>query len=73
MAVFSTDQNRQFFYVGSYKADAASLTAKGDATVIIDKDNNLHVNQLGQAGLLKTDIIEPANVLNAQASAPKDM
>lgn len=73
MAVFSTDQNRQFFYVGSYKADATELTTKGDATVLIDKDNNFHVNQLGQAGLLKTDVIDPANVLSVQASAPADM
>lgn len=71
MAVFSTDQNRQFYYAGAYQA--STLTNPGDVKVVKDKDNNLHIQQLGKGGIVKTDVIDVTKILGAKASAPADM
>lgn len=71
MAVFSTDQNRQFYYAKAFQA--SSLANVGDIKVIKDKDNNLHIQQLGKGGVVKTDVIDPTKILGAKASAPADM
>lgn len=71
MAVFSTDQNRQFYYAGAYQA--STLSNPGDVKVVKDKDNNLHIQQLGKGGIVKTDVIDITKILGAKASAPADM
>lgn len=71
MAVFSTDQNRQFYYAGAYQA--STLTNPGDVKVVKDKDNNLHIQQLGKGGIVKTDVIDVTKIIGAKASAPADM
>lgn len=71
MAVFSTDQNRQFYYAKAYQASA--LSDPGDVKVIKDKDNNLHIQQLGKGGVVKSDVIDITKILGAKASAPADM
>lgn len=73
MAVFSTDQNRQFYHVSAYKSNVTGFTNDGDATVVTDKDGNIHIIQRGKGGLVKTDVIDKANILSVNASAPADM
>lgn len=73
MAVFSTDQNRQFYYAAAYQSSVDDLKAAGDVTVKVDNDGNFHIFQKGKGGLIKTDVIDKCNILGAQASAPADM
>ena len=72
MAVFSVNQNRQFYYAGAYVADVKSLAKKGDVTVSADKEGCLHINQLGYGGVEKSDIINPTKVSEIRLSGPKD-
>lgn len=72
MAVFSVNQNRQFYYAGAFVADINSLAKKGDVTVTADKEGCLHINQLGYGGVEKSDIIDPTKVTEIRLSAPKD-
>ena len=73
MAVFSTDQNRQFYYAGAYKASVDACTTAGDVTVKTDKDGSFHLFQMGKGGLVKSDLISKDKILSVQASAPADM
>lgn len=72
MAVFSVNQNRQFYYAGAYVTDVNALAKKGDVTVTADKEGNLHINQLGYGGIEKSDMIDPAKVTELRLSGPKD-
>ena len=73
MAVFSTNQNRQFYYAGAYKDTKDAVTAPGDITVLTDKESNVYFMQKGHGGIVRSDMINPALVSYAKISTPEDM
>lgn len=73
MAVFSTNQNRQFYYAGVYKDTKKEVTTPGDITVLKDKENNVYFMQKGHGGIVRSDMINPALVSYAKISTPEDM
>ena len=62
MAVYSTNQNRQFYVVGELNP----------ATGGKDKDGNLYFSVTGAVSKLRTDLINPSSIVAAKASAPAD-
>ena len=73
MAVFSTNQNRQFYYAGAYKDTRDAVTALGDITVLKDKESNVYFMQKGHGGIVRSDMIDPALVSYAKISTPESM
>lgn len=73
MAVFSTNQNRQFYYAGAYKDTKDAVTAPGNITVLTDKESNVYFMQKGHGGIVRSDMINPALVSYAKISTPEDM
>lgn len=73
MAVFSTNQNRQFYYAGDYKDTKDEVKAPGDITVLTDKESNVYFMQKGHGGIVRSDMINPALVSYAKISTPEDM
>lgn len=73
MAVFSTNQNRQFYYAGAYKDTKDEVIALGDITVLKDKEDNVYFMQKGHGGIVRSDMINPALVSYAKISTPDSM
>lgn len=73
MAVFSTNQNRQFYYAGAYQDTKDAVTALGDITVLKDKEDNVYFMQKGHGGIVRSDMIDPALVSYAKISTPDSM
>lgn len=73
MAVFSTNQNRQFYYAGVYKGTKDAVITPGDITVLTDKESNVYFMQKGHGGIVRSDMINPALVSYAKISTPEDM
>lgn len=68
--VFSTNQNRQLYVVVS--APVGAISNLGDVKVGADKDGNKFITQKGHGGLVRSDLIDPNNIMWATASAPSD-
>ena len=76
MAAFSTNQNRQLYVVKSVESALADI--QGDANlgkvfVGTDAEGHKFVNQNGFGGIVRSDLIKPASIMWANASAPADM
>lgn len=76
MAAFSTNQNRQLYVVKSVESTLADI--QGDANlgkcyVGTDADGFKFVNQNGYGGIVRSDLLKPATIMWANASAPADM
>jgi hypothetical protein len=76
MAAFSTNQNRQLYVVKSVESTLADI--QGDANlgkvfVGTDAEGHKFVNQNGFGGIVRSDLIKPASIMWANASAPEDM
>lgn len=76
MAAFSTNQNRQLYVVKSVESTLAAI--QGDANlgkvyVGTDAEGHKFVNQNGYGGIIRSDLIKPASIMWANASAPADM
>ena len=76
MAAFSTNQNRQLYVVKS--VESALDDIQGDANlgkvyVGTDAEGHKFVNQNGYGGIVRSDLIKPASIMWANASAPADM
>ena len=74
--VFSTNQNRQLYVVKSVESTLAAI--QGDANlgkvyVGTDADGHKFINQNGFGGIVRSDLIKPASIMWANASAPEDM
>lgn len=76
MAVFSTNQNRQLFVVGGVAQAYSGIQGNanlGKVFVGEDADGNKYINQNGYGGIVRSDLIDPATIMWANASAPADM
>lgn len=69
MAIYSVNQNRQFFVSTGYAGDATAPEALGNTSLFTLKDTvdagKFYVQQLGHGGLVRTGIIDPKKVLYA--------
>ena len=76
MAAFSTNQNRQLYVVKSVESTLANIKGSanlGKVFVGTDADGNKFINQNGYGGIVRSDLIKPASIMWANASAPADM
>lgn len=70
MAIYSVNQNRQFF-VSTGSAESTPITKLGETSVVVISEDNkfdagkFYVQQLGHGGLVRTGIIDPKKVLYA--------
>lgn len=68
---FSVNQNRQFYVVNSVAS--ATPTAEGDIFVDSDANGVITFQHYGKGGLTRSDLIDPATILYANATAPEAM
>ena len=76
MAVYSTNQNRQLYVVKSVESSLAGIQGAanlGKVYVGTDADGHKFINQNGYGGIVRSDLIKPASIMWANASAPADM
>lgn len=66
MAVFSTNQNRQLYVVKKVVESANALAEVGDVFVNQDNDGKVFIQYMSPGGLLRSDLIDPANVAYAK-------
>ena len=70
MAVFSTNQNRQFYVA---KSNATSTPATEGALQVIKEGNNLFFKYFGKDGLLRSDLIDINSIEYAKATPASAM
>lgn len=71
MAVFSTNQNRQFYVaVASVTSEPATL---GDLKIGSTDDNKIFFKYLGKGGLLRSDLIDKASITYARVTRKADL
>ena len=68
---FSVNQNRQFYVVNS--VGTATPTTEGGIFVSSDANGFISFQHFGKGGLTRSDLIDPANILYANATAPTAM
>lgn len=76
MAAFSTNQNRQLYVVKGVSSSLAGIQGNanlGKVFVGTDADGCKFINQNGFGGIVRSDLIKPASIMWANASAPADM
>lgn len=71
MAVFSTNQNRQIYVALGFSE--AAPTTKGYVSVDKDADGHVFIQQLGNGGLVRSDLIDPATVTYFKVTPAADM
>lgn len=71
MAVFSTNQNRQFYVaVASVASEPATL---GDLKIGSTDDNKIFFKYLGKGGLLRSDLIDKASITYARITRKAEL
>ena len=71
MAVFSTNQNRQFYVaVASVTSEPATL---GDLKIGSTDDNKIFFKYLGKGGLLRSDLIDKASISYARVTRKAEL
>jgi hypothetical protein len=71
MAVFSTNQNRQFYVaVASVTSEPATL---GDLKIGSTDDNKIFFKYLGKGGLLRSDLIDKASITYARVTRKAEL
>lgn len=76
MAVYSTNQNRQLYVAAGVASAFSGIQGKanlGKVFVGTDAEGNKFINQNGFGGIVRSDLIKPASIMWANASAPADM
>lgn len=68
---FSVNQNRQFYVVNS--VGTTTPTAEGGIFVSSDANGFISFQHYGKGGLTRSDLIDPATILYANATAPAAM
>jgi len=75
MAVFSTNQNRQLYVAAGIENSLASIQGAanlGKIYVGTDKDGCKYINQNGNGGMVRSDLIDPKSIMWATVTGPKD-
>lgn len=68
MAVFSTNQVRHLYVANSYKADVVATDAEGTIGLKTDKaKNHLYFQYKGVGSIMRSDLIDPKNIIYAAA------
>ena len=74
MATFSVNQNRQLYVANAYKASVAETDAAGTISVKADSaKNHFYFPYKGVESLMRSDLINPENVIYAKATDADDM
>lgn len=74
MATFSVNQNRQLYVANAYKAPVAETDAAGTISVKTDSaKNHFYFPYKGVESLMRSDLINPKNVIYAKATDADDM
>ena len=76
MAVYSTNQNRQLYVVADVASAFSGIQGNanlGKVFVGTDAEGNKFINQNGYGGIVRSDLVKPASIMWANASAPADM
>ena len=73
--VFSTNQSRQLYVAAGIESSLAAIqpaAKKGYVYVGTDKDGCKFINQNGNGGIVRSDLIDPKSIMWATATGPKD-
>ena len=70
MAVFNTNQNRQFYVA---KAIAATPAKLGDLKIGVTNDKQLYFQHYGRGGLTRTDLINVSNICYAKITKAAEL
>ena len=73
MNTFSINQATQAYVANAYKASIVSSDAVGTVAVKKSADNDLYFQQVGAAGLVRSDLIPISNIMSAKATAAAAM
>lgn len=73
MAIFNTNQNRQFYVLKTKKSDVKSLTEVGDYFVKDLEDGTFVLYHYGEGGLTRSDLIDAEKVTYARLTKADSM
>lgn len=72
MAIYSVNQNRQFYVVENFKT-SGTVSNLGDLTMGKDMDGNIFFKHMGKGGLTRTDLIDVDKICYAKITTAEEM
>lgn len=73
MATYSVNQVNQVYVASAYAASVTPASAKGTIGLKKDLEGNMYFQHVGAGGLVRSDLINIANIMSAKATDAADM